>query len=160
MADISSRPNLPDWLRVGSHIRVRRVIYYHHGIYYGWRRVIHYSGLSANLIAKGQGRIERTTLRSLRADRKLNWSRTRHPFPKTRSSTEPKKDSDEKKYNVFWNNCEHFATGCMKGEPESPQIEAAVVGGLVGLLLHHVATARHPMAESGLVTGGTAWTTT
>jgi len=46
-------------------------MYYHHGIYYGRRRVIHYSGLSANLIAKGQGKIEVTPLEMFRGESEI-----------------------------------------------------------------------------------------
>lgn len=31
----------------------------------------------------------------------------------------------EERYNVFYNNCEHFAHYCKTGEPISPQVEKA-----------------------------------
>src|SRR5436190_22701420 len=111
MAEISLRPISSDGrpIRVGSHIKVRRGSYDHHGIYVGRRKVIHYSGLSTNLFDKGS--IVLTTLEKFL----LGESEIKVVAPPTTLSRDEivakaKERLGESKYNVFLNNCEHFAT--------------------------------------------------
>jgi hypothetical protein len=130
-------------LRVGSHIKVRRVVYYHHGIYIGRRQVIHYSGLSNNLIDKGQALIVRTPLQEFAGESEIEMVEYTPPpalFSKEKIVERAKKRVGEGKglYHVIKNNCEHFATWCVTDKRDSKQITSVVLGGLAGLLFNNL----------------------
>jgi hypothetical protein len=148
MAEISLRPILPDRrLRVGSHIKVRRFGYYHHGIYVGRHHVIHYSGLSTRLTEKGQARIVSTTLEEFAGESTIEMVEYKPPPPTfsrdeivanaKEKLAESERLAESKRYNVFLNNCEHFATWCMTGKPISKQVWVVVLGGIVSLQIHN-----------------------
>jgi hypothetical protein len=114
-------------------------LYYHHGIYVGRLQVIHYSGLSSSLIDKGP--IDRTTLEKFVGESTIEIVPYTSPLPKDEiidNAKNFKQKLGDPRYNVFWSNCEHFATWCMTGEWKSKQIQAAVLGGLAGLLYRNL----------------------
>jgi hypothetical protein len=111
-------------LKDGSHIKLFRGCYYHHGIYIGGNKVIHYDGkpfkpgciceCSLEDFANG-GTIEIVTHdNGHNPDTIIRRARSR---------------LGEKKYDTFFNNCEHFANWCAIGKKQSPQVSTyAVVG--------------------------------
>jgi hypothetical protein len=110
-------------LIAGSHLISNRGAYWHHGIYIGGSKIIHYAGLSNKL---NKGGIEETTI-----DAFINGSdlqERRHKKPKYTASQVVERaknfltqDSDE--YNIVLNNCEHFAHYCVSGVKSSAQVK-------------------------------------
>jgi hypothetical protein len=140
MTEISSRANLTDRrLLVGSHIRVRRSGYYHHGIYVGRGRVIHYAGLSSGI---EKGPITYTTFEEFADKSEVEIVEHKRPLPKdeiisrAKSRLHDSRSRDGHGYNVIWNNCEHFATWCATGNSTSKQVRAFVLGGFAYFLQH------------------------
>src|SRR5262249_33360744 len=130
---VSSRPIVfGQRLRVGSHIKVSRSLYYHHGIYEGRWRVIHYAGLSSGWM---KGPIARTTLEEFSGGSEIEVVEYENPFPRDEIINRAKSRLEEKDYGIFANNCEHFATWCVTGNPQSTQVRAFLIGGLAGLKL-------------------------
>jgi hypothetical protein len=123
-------------LRVGSHIRVRRPGYYHHGTYEGRWRVIHYAGKSSDLIKIGP--IARTTLEAFADKSEIEVVEYDEALSREEIISRAKSRLHEDGYHILWNNCEHFATWCMTGNSESKQVRAFVLGGLLGLQIHNL----------------------
>jgi hypothetical protein len=137
MAEISSQPILAGRrLRVGSHIKVRRLGYYHHGIYVGRGQVIHYEGLSTGWTKKGP--IARTTFEEFADGSEVEIIEYERPSPRDEIISRAKSKLREQGWSVFRNNCEHFATWCVTGNSESKQVRAFILGGFVYLQLHNL----------------------
>ena len=94
---------------VGDHLFVQRYGYTHHGLYYGQGKVIHYTGESIvidsiDIFADGEKVLKKHYLESptiyspaeiiVRAESRLG----------------------ELKYNLIFNNCEHFVRWCRNAE--------------------------------------------
>lgn len=109
----------------GDHLVSRRMFYQHHGIYYGRNQVIHYTGLSSNLIA---GKVCITSLEDF-CDGDLNNIRViEHLKPKfNRDEAIKRAESrlNEDNYHLIFNNCEHFVNDCIEGESTSKQVKTA-----------------------------------
>lgn len=116
-------------MAAGDHIRVLRGFYWHHGIDSGDGTVIHYTGTpfernaavkreSRNVFAEG-GEVEVVS----------------HPggFGAHKTIGRARSRMGEKKYDLVFNNCEHFALWCCPGEHRSEQVD--VVTGMVGVVV-------------------------
>lgn len=111
-------------LQAGSHIKTSRLGYSHHGIYCGNGKVIHYSGFAQ---AFKKGALEVTTLKEFLGS-ETNWYIVDYPSNKTKYSKEQIIERamsrvGENKYNLAFNNCEHFAVWCVTGKSESKQVQ-------------------------------------
>lgn len=105
----------------GSRMIVRRRAYFHHGIYSGNGRVIHYAGWFRSL----RGLVEEVTLEQFTQGRRYRVGRT----PPDRHSGEAivlhaRSRLGERRYHLLRNNCEHFCNWCQLGERRSEQVEA------------------------------------
>ena len=115
-----------------GHIYVYRSIgYTHHGIDCGDGTVIHYN-------TDGWGdkpSVRRTTLSEFAAGNKIH--RRRGKLPAEAILRRAITRLGEKRYDPILNNCEHFATDCSSGQPESTQANTIVrvVAGICSLLL-------------------------
>eukprot|EP00736_Rhodelphis_marinus_P009500 Rmarinus@m.29263 len=128
----------------GDHIRILRgagIQYYHHGIYVGENAVIHYSGPAMPWNTEGPklkfAQIMKTNFEAfLGRSSMLDVEVVEHinPFPVEKVIQLAEKFVGRKEYNLFWNNCEHFATFCKIGKGHSTQIES-VANVLCGLKL-------------------------
>jgi hypothetical protein len=117
----------------GSRLIVRRRAYFHHGIYMGNGRMIHYAGWSRGT----RGLVEEVTLDQFTKG---------HPYRIGRMAPDRCAGEDivrrarsrlgERRYHLLKNNCEHFCNWCQLGECRSEQIEALVKPAhrLIGLL--------------------------
>lgn len=125
--------NLPD---IGSHLVTPRRCYTHHGIYIGNKEVIQYSGFAGGTLnshdivpTDGSKRspIEKVHLSEF--TRGCGYSIKEHPYAKS-SKKEIVENAfsrlNESKYNLLFNNCEHFANWCVYGTKESKQVNDVV----------------------------------
>lgn len=90
-------------------------VYEHHGIDYGDGTVIHYR--------KGTETIERTSKAYFTDGRKVYVKR--YPLRYIADTVIQRAESrlGERKYNIIFNNCEHFASWCITGVSDSQQIK-------------------------------------
>ena len=96
-------------LKRGNHIYVNRGGYTHHGIYCGDDRVIHYDG----------GKIREVSLSTFAQNHHVSVQKHHHSYPADRVISRANKRLGEKKYNLVFNNCEHFAAWCKVGRSRS-----------------------------------------
>lgn len=124
---MSSNRIHPDKLEPGDHLCVRRygMVYSHHGIYSGDRKVIHYTDIQG-LMNKRVSRVVETSLEEflgsgiLRRRKHVNSAHPDTILERARAGL------NEAAYHLVFNNCEHFATWCATGRKKSPQVRRAV----------------------------------
>ena len=117
----------------GSRLIVRRRAYFHHGIYVGNGRIIHYAGWSRGT----RGLVEEVSLDLFTGG---------HPYRLGRIAPDRCAGGDivrrarsrlgERRYHLLRNNCEHFCNWCQLGECRSEQVEALMKPAqvLIGIL--------------------------
>lgn len=112
-------------LRLGTHLKVQRTGYTHHGIYVGNGNVVHYSGFAE---AFKKGKIELTSIDDFMGGEKDLYRVKYSTQCKTYSDDEICERAlsrlNENNYNLVTNNCEHFATWCVTGVERSEQVDA------------------------------------
>lgn len=89
-------------------------VYEHHGIDCGDGTVIHYR--------KGKEIIERTSMQVFSEGRKIHLRTYATSFTPEVVVRRAMSRLGEQKYNLLFNNCEHFATWCKTGVSESKQV--------------------------------------
>ncbi|WP_161600323.1 lecithin retinol acyltransferase family protein [Pseudomonas mandelii] len=114
-----------DWeaeseVAIGSHLITSRNGYYHHGIYLGEYKVVHYSGLCAGLHA---GPVETLTLQRFVSGQRL-WVKSTQQvrFERQEIIRRALSRVGENQYRLLTNNCEHFCNWCLYGESRSDQV--------------------------------------
>lgn len=117
----------------GSRLIVRRRAYFHHGIYVGNGRVIHYAGW----FRATRGLVEEITLERFTEGHPYRIGR----MPPDRRAAEDivrraRSRLGERRYHLLRNNCEHFCNWCQLGECRSEQVEALMKPALllIGIL--------------------------
>lgn len=113
---------------VADHIRVNRGVYWHHGIDVGDGTVIHYTGEVAQ---KTGAAIQRTPLSVFLDGGELEIVAYAVVPDPSAVIDRALSRLGEAKYNLAFNNCEHFATWCRTGEHFSQQ-EADATAAAVG----------------------------
>jgi hypothetical protein len=115
----------------GDHVKTARTGYEHHGIYVGNGEVIHYSGDKAN---KRGATIRRDTIEKFAQGRAVEVVSYGQRLRGTEAVRRAETRLGENGYNLFGNNCEHFARWCVTGDHESEQVvdRSAQLGGGVG----------------------------
>src|ERR1700755_2663738 len=96
---------------LGKHLVVSRGVYTHHGIGDGKGGVIHYSGLADGLRS---GPVERTTLKRFAAGAKVRVRKYHRPYSLALALQRALSRIGENLYSLLGNNCEHFATWCVR----------------------------------------------
>lgn len=94
---------------LGDHLFVQRLGYTHHGLYYGQEKVIHYSGDSIVI----------DSLQAFSGGEKIlkkNWLESPASYSSTKILARAISRMGENKYNLIFNNCEHFVRWCRRGE--------------------------------------------
>ncbi|MBS7661063.1 lecithin retinol acyltransferase family protein [Pseudomonas lalucatii] len=116
---------------LGAHLITSRTGYFHHGIYVGNRRVVHYAGLSGSLHA---GPVEEVSLTQFAADNPV-WIRYRAAprFDGKEAVGRARSRIGECRYRLLTNNCEHFCNWCRYGEHRSDQVRSYLVHPLAAL---------------------------
>lgn len=142
-------------LSLGSHIKTYRTGYSHHGIYCGNGQVVHYSGFAQ---AFKKGSLEITTLERFLGSEKKYYV-IKYPANKVMFSA---KDIvrralsriGEDRYNLVFNNCEHFAAWCMTGKSESKQVKAVLTHtSTIAIVYKSINTASAATRAVGLAAG-------
>ena len=142
-------------LSLGSHIKTYRTGYSHHGIYCGNGQVVHYSGFAQ---AFKKGSLEITTLERFLGSEKKYYV-IKYPANKVMFSA---KDIvrralsrvGEDRYNLVFNNCEHFAAWCVTGKSESKQVKAALTHtSTIAIVYKSINTASAATRAAGLAAG-------
>lgn len=112
----------------GIHIKASRGVYEHHGIYIGKYSgtdiVAHYSGFS-EFMKKGE--ITLTTLEEFQGEADTIYCVEYPPeviaYSKFEVVNRARERLNENSYNLFTNNCEHFACWCITGQHSSDQVK-------------------------------------
>lgn len=114
-------------ITLGAHLSSKRTGYTHHGIYVGAGKVVHYSGL-ANGLSKGE--ICETTIEEFSLNRGevtvITHLKPYIQFTPIEIVQRARDRIGENKYNIIFNNCEHFATWCATGAASSKQVQSTV----------------------------------
>lgn len=114
----------------GDHVRVSRGAYSHHGIDVGGGKIVHFSGGPTN---KRNATIRKVNRASFAAGGKIEVVRygTCYAFNVVAQRAESRIGEDG--YDLFGNNCEHFARWCKTGEHKSEQVKDGASGAAGGV---------------------------
>lgn len=131
---------------IGTHLKVARTGYTHHGIYIGGGMVIHYAGFAE---AFKYAPVEVVTLKEFQGNSKY-IKEVSYPNPCFSAEEIVERAMSrlaENRYSLVFNNCEHFAHWCVMGKSASRQVKIAVstVASFVGLFFLPMLTARADM---------------
>lgn len=113
----------------GDHIRVRRGLYFHHGVDMGDGRVVHYAGLADGLRA---GPVDVVDMDRFAAGRTVKVIRHKGRLSPRETLSRALSRVGEERYHVVWRNCEHFATWAVTGKANCRQVK--VVSGMMALV--------------------------
>ena len=117
-------------LNPGDVIIANRFLYQHYGIYAGNGRVIHYAAKNGDF--GSDVRVRETSLEQFAKGWKYRVLQPNEnnckekQFSKEETVCRARSRKGEKDYNLFFNNCEHFALWCETGLNKSEQVEKAV----------------------------------
>lgn len=115
----------------GDHIYVDRGIYTHHGVEMGGGWVIHFAAVDGT---KSGAVIRWATIDDFAGDDTVQVRAYGLRFDAGQTAARAQSMLGKSGYDLFANNCEHFATWCVAGEHSSAQVEAAASGaGVVGV---------------------------
>jgi Lecithin retinol acyltransferase len=119
-------------MRRGDHIKVNRGIYSHHGILVGANEVIHYTG---ELASKENAVVRLDSLEQFLGGGTLELVQYGMCFHEDEVVLRARSRVGENLYDLFRNNCEHFARWCKTGEGHSEQVRdaASSTAGTVGV---------------------------
>jgi hypothetical protein len=106
---------------LGVHVVSRRRGYFHHGIYVGDGKVVHYGGLNGGL---RRGPLQETSFSRFSLGQPV-WIRRGHStvFDRQEVVRRARSRVGEDRYRVLTNNCEHFCEWCLRGEARSYQVD-------------------------------------
>jgi len=135
---------------LGAHLISRRTFYFHHGIYVGEGRVIHYAGWATNRRA---GPVEETDLQNFTQGNGFRVAKHSRSDPSDIVLERARSRLGEASYKVFANNCEHFCNWCVTDNHLSGQIDLATGTGAVSLAYAAGLVGRAAVAASGPVYG-------
>lgn len=137
----------------GDHVKVKRMggLYYHHGIDIGDGTYVHYSG---EPMEKQEAEVKRTTSSLFLRDGEKEI--VRYSYCKTADEvvSTALMHVGDKEYNLFTDNCEHFARYCKTGQWKSEQIrdKSSVFAETIGVGITPAA-ATSTVASAGTVAG-------
>lgn len=110
-------------LKAGDHVWVDCGMYVHHGIASSPTRIIHYLGKKG---VYADGKIAETGLTAFSDGGAIRVRRhTGRKFDRYTSVDRARQRLGESKYNLAFNNCEHFVQWCIEGKSESLQVSVA-----------------------------------
>jgi len=107
---------------VGDHIFVRRVGYTHHGVEVDDGMVIHFTGAPGS---KTDAAIRREPIDQFLNGGRLEVREYARRLDARETVARAESRLGESGYNLFANNCEHFARWCVTGDHKSAQVAGA-----------------------------------
>jgi hypothetical protein len=107
-------------MKKGDHLRINLGMYHHHGIDRGDGSVIHF-GRGIHDIANAK--VEVVSRKAFSMGRQIDVVESELRFSTDEVVQRAESRLDEREYDLFDNNCEHFVTWCRTGKNSSPQIE-------------------------------------
>lgn len=118
---------------LGAHLVTPRRGYYHHGIYVGAEKVVHYAGLCRSRHA---GPVEELSVDRFAANQPV-WvqSRSSPKFCSEEVVCRAHSRLGESRYRLLTNNCEHFCNWCLYGESRSDQVRTYLAHPLAAMQL-------------------------
>lgn len=127
----------------GDHLVVSRRLYTHHGVYAGEGWVVH----------KDFGPVRLESLAAFARAAKIRVCKPRaDDFPAKTVLARAVSRLGEDRYDLLFDNCEHFVRWCRSGKSESPQVAAGIGGVGIGMIARQ-ALMLHPALA---VTAGVA----
>ena len=114
-----------------DHIYVHRLGYTHHGIDMGDGTVIHYTG---EVGQKAAAAVRRTAVELFAQGAEILVHQYARCFDRETTLRRAQRRLGESRYNLVFNNCDHFATWCKTGRHRSEQVRDTVAtsSGAVG----------------------------
>lgn len=103
-----------------KHIKVKRSFYYHHGIYIGKNKVIHFNGELFR--GKSGAKITITSLNEFLRGGSLEVVPYKIGIDEVEVLKRANSLLNRGDYSILFNNCEHFANYCFTGVGISKQI--------------------------------------
>lgn len=105
-------------MATGDHLTVNHGLYTHHGIDLGDGQVIHYGRGLSDL---RNARVEIVSMELFSGGKQISRVDSRLDYTADQVIQRAKSRIDENNYDLFDNNCEHFANWCRHGEAISRQ---------------------------------------
>lgn len=115
----------PGTIPLGAHLRVFRGPYWHHAIYVGGGLVAHYTGLTKD---KATATVRLDRFQDFARNDRWEIIKYARALPASKVVQLAKSRLGERVYDLFGNNCEHFARWCKTGRHESQQVSNAAAG--------------------------------
>jgi hypothetical protein len=107
---------------LGSHLTSARRGYWHHGVYVGKDRVVHYSGFSGGLWQCGP--VEEVSLAQFARGHAVRIiEHPEPPYSPAEIVRRARSRIGENDYRLLTNNCEHFCNWCLSGVSHSAQVQ-------------------------------------
>lgn len=114
-------------MALGDHLYVQRSGYEHHGIDAGDGTVIHYTGEPSR---KSHAAVQRTPMQAFLCGGQARVKAYRRCDPPDTVLERALSRLDEQRYDLFGNNCEHFARWCKTGHHHSEQVHRTSATGV------------------------------
>ncbi|MFD1699539.1 lecithin retinol acyltransferase family protein [Halopseudomonas phragmitis] len=109
----------------GTHLISPRNGYWHHGIYVGRGRVVHYAGLCRDIHG---GPVEEVGIdRFAAGEPVLIHQRPDTTFSGREVVHRARSRLGERRYHILTNNCEHFCNWCLSGQHRSYQVRSYLI---------------------------------
>ena len=135
----------------GDHVYVRRVGYTHHGVEVDDGMVIHFTGTPGS---KRGATIRREALEVFRSGGVVEVRRYEQRLDPEMVVERAESKLGQSGYNLYANNCEHFARWCVTGDHKSSQVNAVnATGGVVATTAAAAAGGVGVVAAVGEVAG-------
>lgn len=135
----------------GDHIYVRRVGYTHHGVEVNDGMVIHFTGTPGS---KRDAMIRRESIEVFRGSGVVEIRRYEQRLEPDVAVERAESKLGQSGYNLYANNCEHFARWCVTGDHKSGQVNAVnATGGVVATTAAAAAGGVGVVAAVGEVAG-------
>ncbi|WP_235430208.1 lecithin retinol acyltransferase family protein [Cupriavidus pauculus] len=120
----TQEPDCELQMRAGDHLWVQRLGYQHHGLASGPYTVIQYSGKDGIFETGIIEEVPLSTFASGKAVQKIDHPRRLHS--RSASVQRARERIGEEKYNLVFNNCEHFVMWCIEDSHTSAQVNQRI----------------------------------